>query len=83
MFNNHDNKLVNALPSRQKVVTLSDEHLRMLQQDSGICPEAIQQRGYRTVTTKAELIRLGFAANQRLVPTLLIPLWGTSGEEVV
>ena len=59
---------------------LSVEHLRILKVDSGICDEVIKNRGYRTVTIKAELRRLGFSDAQTRVPALLIPVWGVTGE---
>ena len=37
-------------------------------------------RGYRSVTTKTELRRLGFGTNQLLVPTLLVPIWTVTGD---
>jgi len=37
-------------------------------------------RAYRSVTTKAELLELGFSAPQARVPALLIPVWGVGGE---
>jgi len=52
----------------------------MLEQDSGITTDVIAARGYRTVTSKAELGRLGFTTDQRRVPALLIPVWDLSGE---
>jgi len=55
----------------------------MLTEDSGISPEVVEARGYRTVETKAELKRLGFSDNQRNVPGLLIPVWGPQGEKVL
>jgi hypothetical protein len=47
---------------------------------SNIPAEIMQQRGYRTVTTKAELERLGFSRQQCLVPTLIVPVWNVHGE---
>src|SRR5207302_2675304 len=49
---------------------------------SGIAPEVAQERGYRSVTTRAALRRLGFADSQCRVPALLIPVWGVAGEIV-
>jgi len=59
---------------------LSAEHLLTLAQASGIAEEIIAARGYRTVHTRAQLERLGFGRTQRNVPTLLVPIWGVSGE---
>jgi hypothetical protein len=64
----------------------SDEGLQLLPQHaelitaSGISPEVAKARGYRSVTVKAELRRLGFSEPQRLVPALLIPVYGVTGE---
>jgi hypothetical protein len=59
---------------------LSPAHERMLVQESGIAPEIVQQRGYRTVTVQAELRRLGFGLTQSSTPALLIPLYGPTGD---
>src|SRR5581483_2300765 len=61
---------------------LSAAHEQVLLVDSGISAEVVARRGYRTVTMRAELLRLGFASRQGLVPTLLIPMWSVSGEIV-
>jgi len=61
----------NLLPQHQKLIT-----------DSAIAPEIAQERGYRSVETKAELKRLGFSDRQCCVPGLLIPIWGVTGEIV-
>jgi len=47
---------------------------------SGITPEVAKARGYGSVTTRAELERLGFSKRQRLVPCLLVPIWNVHGE---
>lgn len=47
---------------------------------SAVSPEVAAARGYRSVTTKADLARLGFGAAQRNVPGLLIPIWNAAGE---
>jgi hypothetical protein len=60
---------------------LADEHCQVLQA-SAIDPAMIAERGYRTVTTKAELARLGFSRSQERVPTLVIPIYGPAGEIV-
>ncbi len=53
---------------------LSPAHLAMLRAESAIADDVILARGYRTVTNKDELLKLGFAAAQCL-PGLLLPLW--------
>ena len=60
-------------------VSLSPHHLNMLREESGITEEIIAARGYRTITQETELVRLGFAAAQRRVPGLLLPLHTTDG----
>ncbi|MGB3330360.1 MAG: DUF3854 domain-containing protein [Thermomicrobiales bacterium] len=47
---------------------------------SGIDPEVAAARGYRSVTTKAEMQRLGFSASQARVPALLIPVHDVYGQ---
>lgn len=58
---------------------LSDEHLRMLREASGISDELIKSRGYRTIKDTRELAALGFAPAQRRAPGLLIPVYGPDG----
>jgi len=59
--------------------TLSLEHAAMLQA-SAVHDDVAEARGYRTVTTKAELRRLGFTDAQCLAPTVLLPIWNAHGE---
>src|SRR5947207_9679006 len=47
---------------------------------SGISAEVAQERGYRSVSTKAELKELGFGEAQRRTPALLIPVNSVTGE---
>jgi hypothetical protein len=47
---------------------------------SSIEPAVRTERGYRTVTARADLLRLGFSDRQARVPALLIPLRGVTGE---
>ena len=61
-------------------VTLHPHHRAMLERDSGLSPEVIEARGYRTVTVKSELKRLEFGEAQRLVPALLIPILTVHGD---
>jgi hypothetical protein len=58
---------------------LSPEHLNLIV-GSAIAPEVARSRGYRTITTKAELARYGFGKNQQITPTLLIPLYDVTGK---
>jgi putative DNA primase/helicase len=61
---------------------LSPEHRKMLTEESGISPDVVAARGYRTVQDSEKLSQLGFADYQRRVPGLLIPIRGTS-EDVI
>lgn len=47
--------------------------------ESCITPEVANARGYRSVTSKAELRRLRFSQGQQNVPALLIPIHGVAG----
>jgi hypothetical protein len=60
---------------------LLQQHVELIGH-SGISPDVHMARGYRSVTVKAELVRLGFGVNQARVPALLMPIWGVSGEIV-
>lgn len=51
--------------------------------DSGITEDVAATRGYRSVTTRAELKRLGFGDAQCRVPALLLPIRDVSGEIVL
>ncbi|PLS87075.1 MAG: virulence-associated protein E, partial [Actinobacteria bacterium] len=62
---------------------LSYEHKRMLIEESGIAPDVMEARGYRTVEKKAELKRIGFSEAQCGVPGLLIPIRSPAGEIVL
>lgn len=58
---------------------LSEPHKIMLEGESGISPDVIAARGYQTVTTKAELERLGFSPKQRNTPALVLPIHSPTG----
>ena len=60
---------------------LSAKHQALIDA-SAISKEVAAARGYRTITTKAELGRLGFTSRQQRVPALLLPIWGVAGEIV-
>jgi hypothetical protein len=57
-------------PSGQTTLrqTLSDNHLFMLTQESGISEEVIASRGYWTCEDEEDLIELGFNKRQRRTP---------------
>jgi hypothetical protein len=59
---------------------LSDDHKQMLIEKSGITPEVVEARGYRTIEKKVELKTLGFSDSQRNTPGLLIPVYSPTGE---
>lgn len=62
--------------------TLSPEHVRQLQDDSGIDPDVIKARGYETVTEAKRLAALGFTKPQRRVPGILVPTYSPDGAVV-
>ena len=62
---------------------LFETHRKVLCEESGISPDVVEARGYRSVTTKADLKTLGFSEVQASVPGLLIPIRGPSGEIVL
>ena len=65
-----------AMTARKRPIRCSAVHHRhMLEIESGIRPDLIATRGYRTVTVKAELKRLGFSDRQCLTPGLLLPIY--------
>ena len=51
----------------------------MLHEGSGLSLEIIDERGYRSISSAAELRALGFSASQARVPALLVPLWDVTG----
>jgi hypothetical protein len=66
---------VGTLPTR-----LSPTHERMLFEESCLSTRVAVERGYRTVTSKAELVRLGFSKQQQREPALVIPMYSPTGE---
>jgi hypothetical protein len=60
-------------------MTLSDKHLTMLRDGSGIADDVIEARGYRTITDAKDLSAKGFSPAQCRVPGLLLPLHTTDG----
>lgn len=61
---------------------LQPNHLALLRA-SGLDDATIVARGYRSVTRKGELERLGFTPAQRLVPTLLVPGQDVRGQRAL
>lgn len=59
--------------------TILPQHQELLTA-SAIAPEVASARGYRSVTTKSELGRLGFSPKQQNVPGLLIPIHDSHGK---
>ena len=59
---------------------LSDNHEKMLKEESGIRTDVVEARGYRTTEKKAELRKLGFSEKQCNTPGLLIPVYSPTGE---
>src|SRR5215212_3873494 len=55
-------------------------HEQQLVAESGVAPQVILERGYRTVKTKAELKRLGFSTAQQRAPALAIPMYDPAGK---
>ena len=58
---------------------LRPNHAQMLR-ESAIADGVQRERGYRTITTKAEVKQLGFTERQARVPALMIPLHDVHGE---
>jgi hypothetical protein len=58
---------------------LAPHHRTMLEHESGISPEKINDRGYFTVTDTDDLQELGFADYQLRVPAIVIPVYGVDG----
>ncbi len=61
---------------------LHEHHRRMLEEESGISPEVIADRGYWTETDPSVLKALGYADYQcrpAMGPFLVIPEWTTAG----
>lgn len=60
---------------------LFPQHQKLLD-GSGVSKEVAEARGYRSVTEKSELKKLGFPDYQCNGPSLLIPIWNFQGEIV-
>lgn len=63
-------------------VHLAPHHRTSLINDSTISEQLVADRGYFTATTPEELAALGFAPQQLLVPSLVIPQHGVDGDIV-
>lgn len=50
---------------------------------SVISREVAEARGYKTIHAKRDLEKRGFSRAQQLVPTLLVPVWGVTGDVVL
>ena len=61
---------------------LLTDHFQHVTEGSGISPEVIKERGYRSMLGKSELEKLGFTAAQQRAPGILIPVWSVDGKEV-
>jgi hypothetical protein len=59
----------NGLPIVHSL-SLDPNHRRMLLEDSGIGPDVVRARGYRSAHRKVELSEKGFSRNQQSVPGL-------------
>src|SRR5215212_10212345 len=70
--------MTSDIESRQQRPLL-DHHRCLLEEDSGIAPDVIAERGYWSATTKAELAALGFTPAQQRVPALVLPKYTTAG----
>jgi len=69
------------------IKNVSREHHRKWIKDSAIADSVAQTRGYRSLTEPStknirNLMKLGFYQSQLRFPTLLIPIWGVTGDVV-
>jgi len=60
-------------------MTLLTHHEELIRA-SAIAPEIAAARGYRSITVKAELDKLGFSKRAQVVPGMLIPIRDTTGQ---
>jgi hypothetical protein len=74
---NADGRAANMAESPPGLFEQHQQYLR----DRAVDADVGAERGYRTVSDKAELKRRGFSpAQQELTPALLIPVWSVRGE---
>lgn len=67
-----------SYPNTDHTLTLSGEHRRMLEHESGIDPGVAAERGYQTIRKRAEL--LDFKKYQRRAPALRAPMYSPDDE---
>jgi len=72
---------MDAQTATDPLASLLPPHRKLIE-DSAISLAVAAERGYRSVTKKAELKELGFSPAQCRVPALLIPIYGVSREIV-
>jgi len=60
---------------------LMQSHYEHLTEGSGISPEVVAERQYKSCLGRVELVKLGFTSSQQRVPWLLIPLWSVDGAQ--
>lgn len=65
---------------KKSQVVLEERHKKELIEGSGILPEVVEERGYKTIRDGAILERLGFAKSQCRAPGMLVPIWGVDGQ---
>jgi hypothetical protein len=65
-----------------KDVPILDPGHEALLRASAISIETVAARDYFTARTRARLADLGFATYQRIVPALVLPVWGVNGAVV-
>jgi len=59
-----------------QIPDLLESHFQQLCRGSGISPQVMAERGYRSIVGREELANIGFSAAQQLVPGILLPIWG-------
>ncbi|MDA8216195.1 MAG: DUF3854 domain-containing protein, partial [Dehalococcoidales bacterium] len=68
-----------ASPFAPECPDLLTRHYRALVDGSGIAPDVVRERGYRSALGRKELADLGFSPAQRRTPALLVPVWAPDG----
>ena len=72
-----DRQINSSTNSARPNPELSEEHQARL--DRVISREVQRERGYRTISDRAELMELGFKKIQARMPSILIPMWNVHG----